>query len=169
MAALKAIVTRYTAQSVMRICMLPRELIWERVAPYHTGVTQNSGWPSLQLLWSAPKKAQSLMWCAISNVVSLSLSLSLALPMIRRLNLISTGVILWRGHQMGEIQTLTGWYALADLGGACPAHAPLPPMVQILLFRHTRVQAPPYRKSWIHHWYELKYGHKYGFWYHTWW
>ena len=32
---------------------------------------------SLQLLWSAPEKAQSLMWCAISNVVSLSLSLSL--------------------------------------------------------------------------------------------
>ena len=74
-AALKAIVTRYTAQSVMRTCMLPRELIWERVAPSHTGVTQNSGWPLLQLLWSAPEKAQSLMWCAISNVVSLSLSL----------------------------------------------------------------------------------------------
>ena len=72
-AALKAIVTRYTAQSVMQTCMLPRELICERVAPCHTGVTQNSGWPSLQLLWSAPEKAQSLMWCAISNVVSLSL------------------------------------------------------------------------------------------------
>ena len=42
-AALKAIVTRYTAQSVMRTCMLPRELIWERVAPSHTGVTENSG------------------------------------------------------------------------------------------------------------------------------
>ena len=49
-AALKVIVTRYTAQSVMRTCMLPRELIWERVAPSHTGVTQNSGWPLLQLL-----------------------------------------------------------------------------------------------------------------------
>ena len=72
-AALKAIVTRYTAQSVMRTCMLPRELIWERVALSHTGVTQNSGWPLLQLLLSAPEKAQSLMWCAISNV-SLSLS-----------------------------------------------------------------------------------------------
>ena len=72
-AALKAIVTRYTAQSVMWTCRLPRELIWERVAPSHTGVTQNSGWPLLQLLWSAPEKAQSLMWCAISNVVSLSL------------------------------------------------------------------------------------------------
>ena len=71
-AALKAIVTRYTAQSVMRTCMLPRELIWERVAPSHTGVTHNSGWPLLQLLWSAPEKALSLMWCAISNVVSLS-------------------------------------------------------------------------------------------------
>ena len=76
-AALKVIVTRYTAQSVMRTCMLPRELIWERVAPSHTGVTQNSGWPLLQLLWSTPEKALSLMWCAISNVVSLSLSLSL--------------------------------------------------------------------------------------------
>ena len=75
-AALKVIVTRYTAQSVMRTCMHPRELIWERVAPSHTGVTQNSGWPLLQLLWSAPEKALSLMWCAISNVVSLSLSLS---------------------------------------------------------------------------------------------
>ena len=32
-AALKVIVTRYTAQSVMWTCMLPRELIWERVAP----------------------------------------------------------------------------------------------------------------------------------------
>ena len=74
-AALKVIVTRYTAQSVMRTCMIPRELIWERVALSHTGVTQNSGWPLLQLLWSAPEKAQSLMWCAISNVVSLSLSL----------------------------------------------------------------------------------------------
>ena len=77
-AALKAIVTRYTAQSVMRTCMFPRELIWERVAPSHTGVTQNSGWPLLQLLWSTSEKAQSLMWCAISNVVSLSLSLSLS-------------------------------------------------------------------------------------------
>ena len=73
-AALKVIVTRYTAQSVMRTCMLSRELIWERVAPSHTGVTQNSGWPSLQLLWSTSEKAQSLMWWAISNVVSLSLS-----------------------------------------------------------------------------------------------
>ena len=54
--------------------MLPRELIWERVAPSHTGVTQNSGWPSLQLLLSTPEKAQSLMWCTISNAVSLSLS-----------------------------------------------------------------------------------------------
>ena len=71
-AALKVIVTRYTAQSVMRTCMLPRELIWERVAPSHTGVTQNSGWPLLQLLWSTPEKALSLMWCTISNVVSLS-------------------------------------------------------------------------------------------------
>ena len=75
-AALKVIVTRYTAQSVMWTCMLPRELIWERVAPSHTGVTQNSGWPLLQLLWSAPEKAQSLMWCAISNVVSLSFNFS---------------------------------------------------------------------------------------------
>ena len=50
-AALKVIVTRYTAQSVMWTCMLPRELIWERVAPSHTGVTQNSGWPLLQLLY----------------------------------------------------------------------------------------------------------------------
>ena len=74
-AALKVIVTRYTAQSVMWTCMLPRELIWERVAPSHTGVTQSSGWPSLQLLWSTPEKAQSLMWCTISNVVSLSLDL----------------------------------------------------------------------------------------------
>ena len=74
-AALKVIVTRYTAQSVMQTCMLPRELIWERVAPSHTGVTQNSGWSLLQLLSSTPEKAQSLMWCAISNVVSLSLSL----------------------------------------------------------------------------------------------
>ena len=71
-AALKAIVTRYTAQSVMRTCMLPRELVWKRVAPSHTGVTQNSGWPSLQLLWNTHKKVQSLMSCTISNVVSLS-------------------------------------------------------------------------------------------------
>ena len=48
-------VWRYTAQSVMRTCMLPRELIWERVAPSHTGVTQNSGWPLLQLLWRRKK------------------------------------------------------------------------------------------------------------------
>ena len=27
------------------VYMLPRELIWERVAPSHTGVTQNGGWP----------------------------------------------------------------------------------------------------------------------------
>ena len=39
-AAMRAIVTRYTAQNVMQTCMLPRELIWERVAPSHTGVTQ---------------------------------------------------------------------------------------------------------------------------------
>ena len=56
-AALKVIVTRYTAQSVMQTCMLPRELIWERVTSSHTGVTQNIGWPSLQLLWSTPEKA----------------------------------------------------------------------------------------------------------------
>ena len=46
----EVIVTRYTAQSVMQTCMLPTELIWERVATSHTGVTQNSGWPLLQLL-----------------------------------------------------------------------------------------------------------------------
>ena len=39
-AAMRMIITRYTAQNVMRICMLPRELIWERLAPSHTGVTQ---------------------------------------------------------------------------------------------------------------------------------
>ena len=50
-AALKVIVTRYTAQSVMWTCILPRELIWERVAPSHTGVTQNSGWLLMQLLY----------------------------------------------------------------------------------------------------------------------
>ena len=44
-AAMRAIVTRYTAQNVMRTCMLPSELIWERVAPSHTGVTQSGGWP----------------------------------------------------------------------------------------------------------------------------
>ena len=45
-AAMTVIITRYTAQNVMRTCMLPRELIWERVAPSHTGVTQ-SGWLAL--------------------------------------------------------------------------------------------------------------------------
>ena len=44
-AAMRAIVTRYTAQNVMWTCMLPRELIWERVASSHTGVTQSGGWP----------------------------------------------------------------------------------------------------------------------------
>ena len=38
-AAIRAIVIRYTAQNVMQTCMLPRELIWDRVAPSHTGVT----------------------------------------------------------------------------------------------------------------------------------
>ena len=42
---MRAIVTRYTAQNVMRTCMLPRELIWERVTPSHTDVTQSGGWP----------------------------------------------------------------------------------------------------------------------------
>ena len=46
-AAQKAIVTRYTAQDVMWTCMLPRELIWERVTPCHTSLTQNGGWPEL--------------------------------------------------------------------------------------------------------------------------
>ena len=31
-AAIRVIVTRYTAQNVMQTCMLPRELIWEKVA-----------------------------------------------------------------------------------------------------------------------------------------
>ena len=35
----------------LRTCMLPRELIWERVAPSHTGVTQLSDWPELQAMW----------------------------------------------------------------------------------------------------------------------
>ena len=38
--ALKAIVIWCTAQNVMLMCMLPRELIWERVVPSHTGMTQ---------------------------------------------------------------------------------------------------------------------------------
>ena len=45
--ALKVIVTRYTTQNVMQTCMLPRELIWERLAPFHAGMTQESDWPWL--------------------------------------------------------------------------------------------------------------------------
>ena len=48
-------------------------------------------------------------------------------------------------------------WALADLEGACPAHAPL--RIQILSFWHRkffeteppRESTPPYGKSWIHH------------------
>ena len=98
-AALKVIVTRYTAQSVMRTCMLPRELIWERVAPSHTGVTQNSGWPLLQLLWSAPEKAQSLMWCAISNVVSFKFKFK-SIITDRNITNPITGLVVYHHHHL---------------------------------------------------------------------
>ena len=45
---------------------LPLILVWHRILVR----------PSLQLLWSTCEKAQSFMWCAISNVISLSLSLN---------------------------------------------------------------------------------------------
>ena len=57
----------------LRTCMLPRELIWERVAPSHTGVTQLSDWPELQAMWSAPESPHKARAVHYINDVSLSL------------------------------------------------------------------------------------------------
>ena len=59
MAAMKAIVPRGSACCLKHAtCMLPRELIWERVAPSHTGMTQSKViglgckmWSGLKSLW----------------------------------------------------------------------------------------------------------------------
>ena len=55
MAALKAIVKRIYIAWGLWTCMLPRDLIWERVAPSHTGVTQLSDWPGLHAMFSSPE------------------------------------------------------------------------------------------------------------------
>ena len=64
-AALKVIGTRYTAQSVMQTCMLPRELIWEGGLPlilvwHRTVVGLSCSYCEVHL-----KRAMPFLWCAI--------------------------------------------------------------------------------------------------------
>ena len=71
MAALKACKKRICTTWGLWTCMLPRELIWERVAPSHTGVTQLSDWPELQAMWSAPESPHKACVVHYINDVSL--------------------------------------------------------------------------------------------------
>ena len=56
-AALKVIGTRYTAQSVMRTCMLPRELIWEILVWHRTVVGLSCSYCEAHLKRATPLPA----------------------------------------------------------------------------------------------------------------